>query len=220
MKFNPLLFYMNTSDYEDIKNELKKIPCDKFITHYFPYPHPHNLAREHFLSHPEYTHLIIMAHDVICKYENFVRLQEVIMHQNYDVYAAVCNVEQPGHRLNGVANVCYDLPGKDPNKRYFHWIPFGLKGIHQVKHQGNALTCLSRSIIERRNIEGSYFFQGYNNRDPNVGIAPDLAMSHKLAQAMIPIYADFDNQLIHYANHKASKVGVNMGKTEFIPYNP
>ena len=59
-----LLFYMNTSDYKNIQKDIKKIPCDKIIIHYMPYPFPHELARDYFLEHEEYSHLIVCPQDL------------------------------------------------------------------------------------------------------------------------------------------------------------
>lgn len=215
---NPLIFYMNTSDYADILAELKNIPCDKLIVHYLPYPHPHEQARNYFLAHEEYTHLIVMAHDVLVKKENYDKL--IGLAEEYDIIAAVCNVEREGHPAFFKLNACVNIPNLDKTKRYYNWIPKNAaSGIVKVEFQGNAFTIISRKIIERRDIEGNYLFKGTTHRDNNqFSATPDLIMAHALKKMGIAQYVDLNNQILHYANHLASKVGTINGKIELIKY--
>ncbi len=215
-----LLFYMNTSDYPDILKSIKSWGCDVFICHYMAYPLPHELVREFLINHPEYTHILIHAHDVLFTkqdYENLIKRAD-----DFDILAAVCNVEREGHRDYFKMCITNNLPSMDKTKRMYNWIPFGAieKGIIKVLHQGNALTLIKRDTALRRDIEGEYVFKGANNRDTNnFTAAPDLTMSHICNKLNISIHADTRIIGKHYANHKATMIGKTLSKTEFIKGN-
>ena len=189
-----LLFYMNTSDYPDIIKSIKSWGCDVFI--------------------------LIHAHDVLFTkqdYENLIKRAD-----DFDILAAVCNVEREGHRDYFKMCITNNLPSMDKTKRMYNWIPFGAieKGIIKVLHQGNALTLIKRDTALRRNIEGEYVFKGANNRDTNnFTAAPDLTMSHICNKLNISIHADTRIIGKHYANHKTSMTGKTLSKTEFIKGN-
>jgi len=212
---------MNTSDYPEIKKELKKIPCDKFFVNYMNYPLPHELARRFFLDREEYTHLIIQAHDVKATVKNYNQLIEEIKRNDFDILAAVCNVERPGNPKFYSMNICAKLPTLDKTKRYYQWIPFGaVHGLIKVEFQGNAFTIISRRIIQRTDLDGQFIFKGSIHRDNlRFSASPDLTMCHVCKKLGISIIADTENKTKHYANHKPNKIGKYDAYAEFIPYN-
>ncbi len=211
---------MNTSDYETINAKLEKIPCDKFITNYMPYPFPHNLARDYFLEHTEYTHLIVMPQDLEPPTpEEFKTFLDQA--KDYDVLSCVCNVEREGHRDFYKWAICKELPSLDKTKRKYNWFPSTDEklGIVKVKFQGMVFACIARKVIERKMIDGEWVFKGTIHRDNNpFGAAPDLTFCHCCDKLGIEIHANTDIRLKHYANHKPSKVGKEQGSTNFIKY--
>ncbi len=214
---------MNTSDYPDILKELKEIPCTKIIINYMPYPHPHNLARDYFLDHPEYTHLIVMAHDCLVTKQNYEDLIKTVLdNPEKKIIAAVCNVERAGHPLNKMMNICFECPSMNKNERHYSWIPFNsVSGLIKVGFQGNAFTIIERSIIERYTIEGAPVFQGTTHRDNlQFSGSPDITMCNKLKKLNIDIWANTEIKILHYANHLASKTGTVAGFVEIIPDKP
>ena len=219
-EINPLLFYMNTSDYKDILKKLKEIPCDTFIVNYMAYPLPHNLSREYYLTHKEYTHLIVQAHDVLATSYEYFHLIQRLKKTNYDIIAVPCNVEREGHRLHGMLNICMNLPDLDKSKRYYKWIPKGIKGIIKVEFQGNAFTIISRKIIESIVLPSAEFvFKGTDQNASPYSASPDLTFCTCLKIKDIPIYADCDIFVKHYANHKPSLIGKKDASTTVLYYN-
>jgi len=211
---------MNAADYPGIQRALKEIPCDKFIVNYTPYPHPHNLAREFFLSHKEYTHLIIQPQDLLVTKEDYLSLIESV--KDYDVLSCVCNVEREGHPDHHKWNICKKIPSKDRLKRYYNWFPETDKklGIVQVEFQGMAFTIISRNIIERHTLDGEWIFKGAIHSGIGQYLAaPDLTFCHCCLDLNIPIYTNTDIRLIHYSNHKPNLVGKREASTTFIKYN-
>ena len=224
-KINPLLFYMNIADYEEIKKDLKEIPCDQYHTNYMPYPMPHNLAREFFINHKEYTHLIVCPQDLHAKKQHYEKLIKTIKETNFDVISSVCNVERPGHRtLSHKWNICKKIPSKDRTRRYYNWVPITAKllGIMQVEFQGFAFTAISRKVMERISIvDGEPLFRGATHKtNERFSAAPDLTFCHNCKAAGIPIYANTDIRITHYANHLPHLVGKKDATIDFIKYTP
>jgi len=214
MEIKPLLVYLQAADYPEILEELEKIPCDKLILKYFPYPHPHNIARDFFLKHTEYTHLIIQPQDLKVTKEHYEKMFKNIYDKNYPVLSAVCNVGKNGVFRYKMA-VCKELPAWNRYVRYYNWIPSGLKGINQVKFQGHVFVWIKRDVVERRNIYGDYIFRGsvHVGGEP----APDLTFCTECDRSGIPIHADCDCNIEHLATHE--KILVGKKKVEII-YKP
>jgi len=214
----PLLVYFKAAIYPDILNELRKIPCDKLILEYYPYPHPHNIARDFFLEHTEYTHLIIHPQDLLVTKEDYQKLLNDVLYDDFPVFSGVCNVERPPHRLSGVMNCCIKCPNRDKDNRKYNWIPIpsipNLLGITKVGFMGFAFTFIKRSVIERRLIDGEFIFKGCDGKE----IYPDLNFCNGCKELDIPICVDTDVQLVHYANHKPSLIGKQSCKQVFIRY--
>jgi len=184
--------------------------------------HPHNLAREYFLEHKEYTHLIVQPQDLHATKEHYENLIKTVQDTNYDVVSCVCNVERPGHRLNNVWAICKKIPSRDKHKRYYNWIPqtSSKMGILRVEFQGMVFCSISRKVVQRLMIDGEYVFKGANHANTNrFGMAPDLTFAHCCKDLGIPMYANTDIRLIHYANHKPNLVGKKISSTEFIKWD-
>jgi len=217
-QINPLLVYLKTGIYPDILNNLKDIPCDKLILEYYPYPHPHNIARGFFLEHKEYTHLIIQPPDLLVTKENYLNLKFVVEELDYPVLSGVCNVDREGTDFFYLWNICKTCPDRDYLKRRYDYFPKckNSLGIVQVGFMGMSFPFIRRDIIERTTIEGEPLFRGSIHR--NNGIAPDLLFCNNCKDAGIKIMADTDVRMYHYANHIPSLVGKQSCKQTFIPF--
>ena len=214
---------MNTSNYDTILKKLKKLPVDQFHVNFMAYPFPHNLAREFFLEHEEYTHLIVCPQDLepptLQEYEELI---QTVKDTNHDVISCVCNVEREGHPNHSKWAITKELPSKDKHKRYYHWVPQSMKkiGLMKVKFQGLVFCVISRRIIQRRTIDGEWFFKG--TIFPSTGrfdCPPDLTFSHVCHDNDIEQWAHTDIRLIHHVNHKPSMIGKIPSSTNFIRYH-
>jgi len=214
----PLLAYLKAAIYPDILNELSKIPCDKLILEYYPYPHPHNIARDFFLEHAEYTHLIIQPQDLLVTKENYDNLVYDILVMDYPVLSGVCNVDRPDTNYFYYWNICKTCPDRNYLKRRYDYFPKckNSLGIVQVGFSGFPFTFIRRDVIERHTINGDWIFEGSIHR--NNGIAPDCLFCNNCKDAGIKIMADTDVRMLHYANHLPNLVGKQSCKTSFIRY--
>ena len=207
-----------TSEYPDILKALKEIPCDKLILEYYPYPHPHNIARDFFLSHKEYTHLIIQPPDLLVTKEQYFDLLVDTQEFNYPVLSGVCNVDREGTDYFYLWNICKTCPDRNYLKRRYDYFPKckNSLGIVEVGFMGMSFPFIRRDIIERITIEGDFIFRGSIHR--NNGIAPDLLFCNNCKDAGIKIMCDTDVRMLHYANHIPSLVGKLECKQSFIRY--
>jgi len=209
----PLLVYFKAAIYPDILKELEKIPCDKLILEYYPYPHPHEIARDFFLEHEEYTHLIIQPQDLLVTEEDYHKLFLDVDKYDYPIIAGVCNVERAGLKA-GLMNCCIKCPNRNRNYRKYNWIPFGDLGIIKVGFMGMTFPFIKRSVLERRLIDTEFIFKGCDGKE----IYPDLNFCNGCKELDIPIHVDTDVKMIHYANHKPNLVGKQSCKQLFIRY--
>lgn len=212
----PLLFYMQAANYPDIIEELNKIPCDKFITRYYAYPHPHNLAKKFFLEHEEYTHLIVHPQDLLVKKENFDKLIKEVEKNDYPVLSGVCNIEAGNNHNAHKWGICKECPSRDFSKRFYNFIPITDEkmGIMRVGFQGMVFCCIKRNIIERTLINGEPVFEGRVHCHGNA--PPDLNFCLNCKELGIPIHADLDNRMYHYANHLPNLVNKLPASTIFL----
>jgi len=213
---------MRAADYPEIEKDLMKIPADKFITNYMPYPHPHNLAYAFFVQHKEYTHLIVQPQDLHATKEDFTSLIKTVKDTGYDIVSCVCNVEREGHPAFHKWAICKEIPNIDKNKRYYKWVPESKKklGLMQVEFQGMVFCCISRRIVEKIDLKtGTPFFKGTIHKGTGDFLAaPDLTFCHCCKNAGVPIWANTDIRLKHYSNHKPHLVGIKEASTKFIQF--
>jgi len=199
MFIKPLLVYLQAADYPEILKELKKIPCDKLILKYMPYPHPHNIARDFFIEHKEYTHLIIHPQDLIVTKQHYENLVADLKEFDFPVLGGVCNVDINRNR-KFLWNFCMELPAWDIDKRYYNWCPMG-EGLDilRVKFQGFAFCFIRRDVIERKTIEGDFIFRGANHLNGHP--APDLTFCTMCNNLKIPVHVDTRVRMFHLARH-------------------
>jgi len=214
----PLLVYLKAAIYPNILEELEKIPCDKLIMEYYPYPHPHNLARDFFLAHSEYTHLIIQPQDLLVYVEDYIHLLTDIKRFDPPVISGVCNVDRKGTDYFYYWNICKKCPDRNYLKRRYDYFPKCKQslGIVEVGFSGFPFTWIRRDIIERHTINGDWIFEGSIHR--NNGIAPDCLFCNNCKDIGVKIMADTDVRMLHYANHLPNLVGKEPCKQTFIPY--
>ena len=202
---NPLLVYFQAADYDDVLRPLKEIPCDKLILKYMPYPRPHDYAREFFMQHKEYTHIIIHPQDLVVTKEHYFKLVNDLEKYDFPSLAGVCNVGKIGP-LKYVWAICMELPTLDRDTRHYNWCPMGKGlGILDVKFEGNMFNFIRRDIAEKRMIDGEFVFRGVDNY--NGKASPDLVFAHNCDKLGIPIKVDTDVRMVHLATHNRIKVG-------------
>lgn len=189
---NPLYVYMQPKHLPSVLQQLKNISfLDRLIFKYHPYP-TYSLAREYFLDHPEYTHLILHPNDIIVTRVNVLQLIDDIKKYEYDNISGVSNVDLELYQNHWA--FCQELPKIAHEERVFPWVKMDEdKGIRQVKHSGFQLFAMSRRVLKKFDIAGDELYL------PGVppGFSTDLVWSHQMAAANIPIYVDTRINMFH-----------------------
>lgn len=167
-EINFLLCSPSPRDLPEVYSALKKCPYDRLYAKYFPEVQAYTLLRNYFLSHAEYTHLVICPDDLIIEKKNVENLRDILEKQPYDVLAGVCNVDLGENR--GKLNVTHNLPHPTrwvPERGQTGWRTYDwfredevTEGIFPVKFSGFACQAISREIVERLPFQDDSAFNG------------------------------------------------------------
>lgn len=220
-EFNPIYVYYNIADIPKVLEPLGRIKgVDKLILNYFPFPYPHRIAHDFLIAHPQYTHYIGAAQDLIVEPWNFEMLKRDILKYDFPVYSGVCNVDH-GKYKDKLA-ITSNLPSLNYYKRVYHWISKNRypNMILQVPFTGGALYCVRRDINEKCHINKVRNWQTRDERpiwERRGGYANDLAFAHNLDEAKIPINVNTTNVMDHLRYEYESKVGKRNPLVKFIP---
>jgi hypothetical protein len=217
---NPLICYLQAKDIPDVLNPLKEIPCDKLYIKYYAYPHPHRIARDFFLEHEEYTHLIIHPPDLIVKAPHFFLLKNDLEYHDFlEVLGGVCNVDM-GENIDKW-NICFNLPSLGIHKRVYQWVKKRRfdPSIIRVRHCGNSFMFVSRAVVENLKDEsGRPGLDGTDLYDKD-GFAPDLFFCTSCYKSNIPIYVDTEVQMVHLRFEGDMLVGKREPQTLYVKWN-
>lgn len=224
-KIKPLLCYFHAVEMDEIYEEFYKIPCDKWDIAYFKYPYGQRLAEGLLKKNPEYTHLVLVANDMIPTKECFEQLVKDLEEYDYPVLSGVVNVDM--NKLKNHYNVCFNLPSLEYAKRHYRWMPESViktcldygAPIQKVKFSGFPMMFIRRDVLEKTRI---------NYLDPKLttiedavwdrrgGFANDLCFANNCHVNNIPIHADLRCKMKHFGLKGKQKVGINKPKLTFI----
>jgi hypothetical protein len=174
---------------------------------YFPHDIAHQKAREYSLSHSEYTHLLFLPDDVIAT-PNHVNLLIQDAHQlGHDkVICGYCNVDFSNDevaisktRMNRIP-----IPGRT-DYRFIRLMDI-IAGKYEypfikVFFQGNALTLIPRSVVEKLTFKGyratvDTLFGKTMKRET----MHDLQMAFELDELGIDVVCDLRLLVVHFGN--------------------
>jgi hypothetical protein len=174
---------------------------------YFPHDVAHLKAREYFLSHGEYTHMLILPDDVIITPNHVELLMQDALQLGHDkVVCGYCNVDFSNDEvaISKVRMNRIPIPGRTDYR--FIRLTDILAGKYEypfakVFFQGNALTLIPRSVVEKLS------FKGYREKiDTLFGktmkrkVMHDLQMAFELDQLGIDVVCDLRVLIMHFGN--------------------
>ena len=209
MSINPLICYLRPKDIPEVLTEMEKIPCDKLYINYICYPYPHRIARDYFLSHPEYTHLMIIPNDLVVTRKDYERMiDNISKYPMLDVLCGVCNVDLDQEKDYWA--ICHNLP--DLGGMNYNWYKSSLRDVLQgriirVPFAGMPFMVMARHVIEGLTNELSR--PGYDGTDlfGKEGYATDVYLCHNLWNFHIPIYCDTGIEMLHLRYKYEMQVG-------------
>jgi hypothetical protein len=203
---NPLVCIPSPRDLPEFEHFISKITkYDKYFAKYFYEIDAYNKLRDYFLTHTEYTHLVLCADDLLVTNEAFDILIKDIEEFDYPVVSGICNLTYI--ELNKSATTL-DIPGTAITDYNFItkeqielWRNNG-EYIHQVRFNGFALCFIRRDIVERCP------FRGGQGLDRQFGIDCN--------KENIPMYVDIRAESFHIK----FRMGFGMYEKMFVREKP
>jgi hypothetical protein len=169
----------------------------------------HQIARDFFLSHPEYTHFVFICEDVLITPDMVARLLDDIAETDFPVISGYCNIGFENDRVN--------VTQRDLRKTaVFTQEQYGFLSLKQflrydignpyvrVFFQGNTLTAIRRDVVEKlsfkpyRRVSDAFRIKAFGSVGRNFGIMFDLQMAVELANLDIPVYVDTRLLCLHF----------------------
>ena len=149
----PLLIIFRPREIPQVLEAIAKLKVDKLWMNYYPQYVAYPLARMEFLKR-DYTHLVIMADDLVPTVEGFELLKSEC--NEYDSISGWMNnwIQGPWSEYSDIS---FKLPPDPPSLGSMEEYEFvkisvleNMTGpIISVPHQGTCLTFLKREIVER-----------------------------------------------------------------------
>jgi len=216
----------NIPDVEAL-NRANEKECDVLYVRYAFEFDAYQFARDYFLDHKEYTHLVIATDDIIVKPEHIRQLKKDLKMHPFPVIGGMMNVDQQEYNDQwGNLNICQTLGLQDRKLRSYDWYKrntLPVEDIFQVKFNGFALLAIRRDVIELFPFNTDSVFKGTG---VNFGASLDFVFcwychEHRWVEngedkMSIPIYVDqrIDMQHLrisgtHQAGERKKEVWLN-----------
>ena len=220
---NPLLCVLHPRRIPEVVECLASITnYDRLLISFYPSRIAHGIARDYVIQHKEYTHLVLIADDIVFPSWYVDIMCELIgRHPTIRVLGCPCNVDTSSVGKTLYALSMEVLPGKNRRGREYKWTPkeqAPREGIYPVKHQAAALFFIDRKLLETgiltlQTDEEAAGFHSYNDNVPIwQGCCQDVVISNQLAEAGIPSLVDFSLPIKHLKVPRGQDQGLLVGK--------
>ena len=204
---NPLMVVMSVRDFKIVWRWIDKIDfLDKLVIKYFTHDKAHEIAKEFFMRHREYSHMLVYAEDILATPCHVKMLIKDAESRDFDV-------------ISGYSN--FDLKRK--------WLAFSLKNLSKTKiisanqygfptidyiltdkfndvylrvfFVGLPLTLIKRSVLEKVSFRPYKYIIDYAlGKKLKRGIMFDLQFAIECYKLGIPIYIDKRVFVIHFGD--------------------
>jgi len=170
----------------------RKLSCDRIIPRFTSEHKAYREMREYFLTHEQYTHLVLATDDIVVHPEHIDQLIEDLEVEDYPVISGIMNVEQTDVTY---VNISMTLPIKDRKHRQYKWLTRDdLKNkpdIFKVAFAGFPLMAIRRDVVSKIIFDADRVFEG---KAPDRGASLDTVFCWYCKERDIPIVVD---QRIH-----------------------
>jgi len=176
------------SNIENVEIWNEKLPCDKIIPRFTSEHKAYKQIRDYFLSHEEYTHLVLATDDIVVHPKHIDILEEDLENYDYPVLSGMMNVEQTDTED---LNISWTLPIKDRKHRQYKWITRkelkSQEDIFEVAFSGFGLTAIRRDVVDKIMFDADRVFEGL---PPDRGASLDTVFCWYCKERDIPIHVD------------------------------
>src|SRR6476619_4030303 len=154
---NPLLFIPSPRDIPEVKESVDKLKIDKIWIKYYGQEEAYKTARQYFLEHKEYTHLVIHPDDLLVTPLN---LEYLLIDRDMVIYGWCINTIREDWQQLNQSNISDYLSYEKPREATYESFQFmpverindllrnGIAKI-KVKFAGFALTSIPRNVVEQ-----------------------------------------------------------------------
>ena len=159
-------------------------------------------GRNFFVSHPEYTHFIIIPDDLEVPPESLKILVDDMQFQNLKVISGICNIDEDRPEMYAIQPLgCnFNLPGppshmwynKENRKHFAQKLP-DVEGMLQVGHSGFCCEIIERELFLKVSWIGA---------DVNHVSNFDWQFSHDCKDLGVEIWVDTNVKLWHRRNQQ------------------
>ena len=201
------------SNIHDVEFFNKLLPCDRLMVRYIPEYQAYKIMRNYFLSHPEYTHMVLATDDIVVIPEHVIQLKKDLQTHDYPVLSGMMNVNQ-GDKIN--VNLSMRIAAKERSFRTYYWInrnDLPVQSIFQVEFSGFPLMAIRRDIVERFEFDADKILMGGKAEN---GASLDLVFCWKCKEVGIPIFADQRIDMRHLRKEGKFQIGILPEKVELM----
>lgn len=172
-----------------------KLPCDKILPTFVTEWKAYQLMRNYFLSHKEYTHLVLATDDIVVLPKHIDILQDDLEQHDYPILSGMMNVDEPEPDK---MNLTWEMPAKDRTMRKYRWMvrsELPQERFFEVAFSGFPLMAMRRDIVERYTFPADKVFI---NLPPHRGASLDIVFCWWVKENDIPITVDQTIEMRHY----------------------
>jgi len=200
------------SNIENVEMWNEKLPCDKLIIRFTSEYKAYKRAREFFMEHKEYTHLVIATDDIVVQPKHIELMQMRLENKDPPVFSGMMNVNQ-----NDVEdrNICHTIGMKERRLRKYEWIKKSdiTERYMNVEFAGFGLTAIRRDIVDGYPIfSADKVFQG---EPPHRGASLDFVFCWHCKENNIPIAIDTKIDMKHLRKSGTHRVNTKAGRCEW-----
>lgn len=209
---NVLIVYLQPKDgLEKIREELRKIPCDKIILKYFPYPDVYRIALQAIRANTKYSHILWLQNDILLTKEDYFKMCESLNTSGGAILGASMNVDLSPKGLELCAFTDEPFIFSERGGFILDDPPYVKKGKHNgiitVFHNGGPFICSREFYLK-------YPLKGFEN----TGYNADLCHGIELASNEIKYFLDTNINLKHFRYAGKMMVGRKEPKIEYECY--
>jgi len=152
---NPLMVVMSVRDFKPAWYWINKVDfLDKLIVKYWPHNLAHEKARKFFLEHPEYTHLLIYAEDIMATPDMVKLLIKDAEEHDFPVVSGYSNYDLRHYDVNITDRDLTNVRVFSAHQYKFYTLYDVLSGrlgwpFKQVFFVGLPLTLIRRDVVEK-----------------------------------------------------------------------
>lgn len=203
---NLLLGVASPRDIPEVLNEHLFLPCAIYMVKYKAEWDAYFEIRKFFLDHKEYTHLAIVADDVVVKPNDIKKLVEDLVQNDYEVLTGMMNVFQDNWETVNITPAD-NIPEPEWKIREYKWYKredVVDTGIIQVGFSGFPVTVIRRSVVEQIPFDSD---GAYNGGTVSSSGSLDVMFCKSCAEKGIKIYVDTSVVFLHLRATGTNMVG-------------